>query len=96
MYKCKWIKAWIGQCGNMAHDTFCEEHIRKCSSCGTQATHDCEETLGLVCGAPLCDDCTHTLRENGCNAGAPLPSGLGNHCKKNEQVYKPWYMMEEM
>src|SRR5690606_5294649 len=63
-------------------------------SCGEQATHECSETGSLVCGAPLCNDCEHTIRENGCNSGGNLPEGLKGHCKKVDQVYKPWYMME--
>ena len=93
---CKWVKSWVGKCGNPSSGEFCSEHSGlKCSSCGAQSTHDCEETFGLVCGFPLCDDCEHTILENGCNAGAPLPEGLGVHCKKSEQIYKPWYMMED-
>ena len=75
------------------HQIADEEHLHlKCSSCGNTATHMCEETMGLVCGAPLCDDCEHTICENGCNSGAPLPKGYKWHCRKDSQVYQPWYM----
>lgn len=92
--KCSFSKAWIGACNKQINDnnSCCEEHrCLKCCSCGEQATHECPETMGLVCGAPLCSNCEHTICENGCNSGASLPPGLKSHCKKNEQVYKPWY-----
>lgn len=93
--KCKFVIAWVGECGIDAGPSgYCGEHRdEECCSCGKQATHECEETMGLVCGFPLCDDCEHTIRENGTNSG-PVPPGLGGHCKKEEQVYDPWYMRE--
>lgn len=59
--KCKFYKAWTGQCGEKCLDgDYCERHsITKCCSCGNQATHECSETFMLVCGAPLCDNCEH-------------------------------------
>ena len=96
--KCKYDLAWIGKCNVVILDEsdFCEKHKNeKCSSCGEPATHQCSETMGLVCGAPLCDKCEHTICENGCNSGAPLPTGLKYHCKKDEQVYTPWYTREK-
>lgn len=91
--KCTFSLAWIGPCKEAAgNHQFCQKHKdKKCSSCGEQATHECSETMGLVCGSYLCDNCEHTMCENGCNSGAPLPPGLKTHCKKSEQVYKPWY-----
>jgi hypothetical protein len=91
---CRFDKAWIGKCEKEADESgFCEEHKGiKCVSCGVQATRDCPETMGLVCGAPLCDDCEHTIQSNGCNSGGELPDGMKSHCKKIEQVNKPWYM----
>lgn len=96
MNQCIFVKAWIGQCTAETVDgLFCEKHADSlCRSCGSKAIQECSETMGLVCGTPLCNDCEHTLRENGCNSGAPLPEGLGDHCKKSEQVYQPWYMTE--
>jgi hypothetical protein len=93
MSKCNFNKAWVGPCGNeLGANEFCEEHHEvKCASCKGKATRECSETMGLVCGAPLCNDCEHTIRDNGCNSGAPLPEGLRGHCKKTEQVHKPWY-----
>jgi hypothetical protein len=92
--KCKFELAWIGVCNEIADESgFCAKHKDiKCVSCGKQATQQCSETMGLVCGAPLCDDCEHTINDNGCNSGGNLPVGLKMHCKKNEQVYKRWYM----
>jgi len=90
--KCEFGLAWIGKCGKPN----CAEHADlKCASCGARATHQCAETMGLVCGADLCDDCEHTIRENGCNSGAPLPEGLKGHCKKSEQVWLPWYAWDD-
>lgn len=93
---CKYNLAWIGDCKNEADESgYCEEHKDiKCCSCGEKATHQCAETMGLVCGAPLCNDCEHTICENGCNSGAARPEGLGCHCRKTEQKYLPWYMQE--
>ena len=90
---CNFELAWIGKCKNEPTENgMCDEHTKiKCCSCGKQATHECAETMGLVCGAPLCDDCEHTTRSNGCNSGGELPEGLEGHCKKDEQVFKPWY-----
>jgi len=90
--KCKYSLAWIGYCNKHADNScICEEHKKEvCSSCGKQATHQCEETMGLVCGAPLCDECEHTLCDNGCNGGGNYPPHLKGHCKKTEQVYKSW------
>jgi transcriptional regulator NrdR family protein len=100
MEQCKFVKAWIGQCKKEANvNGFCKEHIgMKCVSCGAQATHECEETGQVVCGAPLCDDCEHTTAEDGTNGGigffriSPLPKGYNEHCKRSEQVYKPWFI----
>lgn len=90
--KCKFDLAWVGPCGKETDGEYCSEHSTiECCSCGEPAIKQCSETMGLVCGAPLCDNCEHTIRENGCNSGAPLPEGFKGHCKKDEQVYKPWY-----
>lgn len=90
---CRFDLAWIGQCKNPADESgFCEKHKDiKCVSCGEQATHECAETMGLVCGAPLCDNCEHTIQSNGCNSGGDLPKGFKSHCKITDQVFKPWY-----
>lgn len=72
--ECKFIKAWIGECGQDADESgYCGEHKIKCCSCGAQATHECVETLQFVCGAPLCGDCTHNVHHDG-----------HVHCKKSE------------
>ena len=93
---CKFDKAWIGKCKEQPMDDFCNTHKGiKCCSCGEQATGECNETNTLVCGAPLCDDCEHTINSNGCNGGGERPKGLKGHCKKSDQVYKPWYMRGE-
>jgi len=59
---CRYDLAWRGPCGKPAiSNGFCETHREeKCCRCKKQATRECEETGQFVCGAPLCDDCTHT------------------------------------
>lgn len=96
--KCKFVRAWIGRCNKpVVSSCLCEEHAEiKCCSCGSLATHDCSETGQFVCGAPLCDDCEHTLAEDGTNGGIgfnaqKLPEGMNSHCKKSEQKFTPWY-----
>ena len=91
---CHFDKAWVGKCEAEADESgYCEEHRGiKCVSCGAQATRECPETMGLVCGELLCDDCEHTIQSNGCNSGGVLPYGLKSHCKKADQSNKPWYM----
>ena len=86
--ECKFENAWVGRCKNIAilNQEYCAEHFGlQCCSCGAQATHSCDETFSLVCGAPLCDDCEHEIAEDGTN-GATM-----KHCKKSEQKYLPWY-----
>jgi len=101
MEQCKFNKAWIGRCKNEADESgFCEEHkFLKCCSCGTQATHECDETGQFVCGFPLCDDCTHNTHPKGHNGGVGFnahkwPEGMKLHCKKSEQKFSPWYVTE--
>jgi hypothetical protein len=96
---CYFDKAWIGRCKKPGAP-FCDEHSNlKCVSCGAQATHECPETGGLVCGFPLCDGCEHTIHPEGHNGGVgfneqPLPEGMNQHCKKSEQRFQPWYARE--
>lgn len=89
---------------------FCMEHAKeKCGSCGAQATHECPETGQFVCGVALCDECEHTIYPNGTNGGIGFAflgadtsdrelyvkaKSMKSHCKKTEQVYKPWYAQE--
>lgn len=96
MNQCIFNEAWIGRCKNEEGENgYCKEHKDLyCESCGEKATHSCSETMGLVCGAPLCDNCEHTIQSNGCNSMGKLPEGFGNHCKKSEQVYKDWLAQE--
>lgn len=60
MTTCVFNKAWIGPCGDEADASgFCATHRGlKCVSCKKQATRECDEAGSLVCGYPLCDDCT--------------------------------------
>jgi hypothetical protein len=99
---CKFNLAWIGDCKEPeVENGMCEKHKDlKCCSCGKPATHQCAETGQFVCGAELCDDCEHTRCADGSNGGigffrtSELPKGFKEHCKKSEQVYKPWYVTE--
>lgn len=88
---CDFLVAWVGRC---QHESPCEKHKDlKCVSCGSPATMSCDETGGLVCGEPLCNNCEHTTAKDGCNGtnGSELPAGLGRHCKRKDQVFKPWF-----
>ena len=102
MKTCKYNIAWVGKCKQAATVSgYCEEHAGiACVSCGGQATHQCDETGQFVCGAPLCDDCTHNTHPEGHNGGIgfnalPFPEGLKTHCKKSEQRFAPWYVDEK-
>ena len=57
--ECKFHIAWVGKCKNDADISgYCSEHKNiKCSKCDKQATHDCDMTMGLVCGQPLYNQC---------------------------------------
>lgn len=84
--RCKFEKAWQGQCEERAINgsDYCGEHDKEmCCSCGEKATHQCHETMGLVCGAPLCENCEDEL--------SPVGTSTGRHCKKENQAYTPWY-----
>lgn len=96
---CGFSKAWIGKCNNKKGK--CIEHDGlKCSSCGESATRSCPETGQFVCGVPLCDNCEHTIYEDGTNGGIGFdgkqrPEGMKQHCKKGEQRHTPWHEREE-
>ena len=100
---CGFSKSWIGSCKThvFKQGDKCNEHLGiKCTSCGEQATKECSETGQFVCGAPLCDNCEHTISENGTNGGVGFnaqlpPDGMKSHCKKIDQRYLPWYMRDE-
>jgi hypothetical protein len=98
--QCDFNEAWIGPCKN---SNPCDKHDKLvCASCGEKATKSCDATSGLVCGAPLCDACEHTLGSRGTTIGLSFhedkyntpPVGLKTHCRKDQQVYKPWYVQE--
>lgn len=57
--QCSFDKCWIGRCKEPADTSgYCAEHRSKKCSCGRQATHDCEATIGaFVCGRLLCGSC---------------------------------------
>lgn len=100
--QCIFVEAWIGRCKEPAVEGGCrcvKHEKKKCESCDAPATHTCDSTGQFVCGADLCDDCEHTLREDGTNGGVGFnaikpPEGMKDHCRKTEQRYKPWYTRE--
>ena len=96
---CGFYRAWIGKCTNSKP---CPEHeSKRCASCKEPADHECDETGMFVCGAPLCKDCEHTIAHDGTNGGigfrrtSELPYGYRDHCRKDKQVYLPWYRRED-
>jgi len=100
--ECGYLIAWVGPCKSQPSDDSscrCDKHKDKvCASCGAPATQECDTTGQFVCGAPLCNDCEHTIAEDGTNGGvgfvqlSPLPPGYKPHCKKTEQKFTPWFM----
>lgn len=93
---CNYDKAWIGKCKNepVSGSMYCEEHTGLiCVCCGSPATHECSETMGLVCGAQLCDNCEHKITEKGVNS---TNCGKAGHCKKDEQEFYNWLEKDEM
>jgi len=101
MEKCIFIKSWVGRCKlDAIHNQYCAEHSdKKCVNCGEQATHDCDQTMSaFVCGAPLCNDCEHTIFKEGYNQpvdSEDIDNKLPMHVAKGEQKYHPWYMRDE-
>ncbi len=97
---CTFNEAWIGTCKE-AGEPFCEKHTQlTCASCGEQASRTCAQTGQFVCGAPLCEKCEHTIAENGTNGGIGFnsqmpPEGMKAHCRKVDQIHKPWYERED-
>jgi len=62
---CRFEISWQGKCGKPSTNGWCSEHEKlKCCSCGEKATKSCEHASSLVCGAPLCDTCSHSLENN--------------------------------
>lgn len=62
---CRFKLSWQGKCGKPSTNGWCSKHEKlKCCSCGAKATKDCEHTSSLVCGAPLCDTCGHSLEDD--------------------------------
>lgn len=96
---CGFSIAWVGKCKTPvdAEGCRCDKHSGiKCASCGKPAMKECDETGGLVCGAPLCDECTHNTHPEGHNGMFhKWPEGMKQHCKKSEQVFSPWYVDSE-
>lgn len=70
---CTFDRAWCGPCGKplaSGSDILCDEHLPlRCSSCGKQATRDCEYTGQFVCGFPLCVACGPVVDPNQADFG---------------------------
>lgn len=63
---CQFEVSWVGRCATPSTNGWCSKHENlKCCSCGAKATHDCDHTGSLVCGAPLCKTCHHSLNGHG-------------------------------
>ena len=59
---CKFDKPWEGRCGSTVvegHDSCSEHYQLLCCECRYPATQGCDNAGSLICGAPLCDQCTH-------------------------------------
>ena len=55
--KCIYNEAWQGRCNKdcVGGTDYCDKHTEKtCAVCGDQSDHNCDATMGLVCGTPLC------------------------------------------
>ena len=58
MNQCKYWPSWQPQCRAECEGDFCEKHAAiYCCVCRDKATHECDHTGQLVCGAPLCNNC---------------------------------------
>lgn len=81
MGACRYVKAWIGQCGaSVADCDLCSTHLGVTCSCGEQAVTECSHTGQLVCGRPLCDAC-----EGYSDPTKPAGSwGFGNHTHRRK------------
>jgi hypothetical protein len=64
--QCQFQISWVGQCSVITDNGWCNNHEKlRCVVCGKKATHDCDTGMGgLICGCPLCDNCTHSPVES--------------------------------
>jgi len=72
--KCEYKIAYAS-CDKPAQNrrVFCAKHLKaKCVSCGSPSTHQCDETLSLVCGYDLCDNCEHSFSLEHGHTHAPI------------------------
>lgn len=54
---CGFIPAFLDRCTN---EVPCPKHSHlECCVCKEPATHECDTSMGLCCGCPLCDNCEH-------------------------------------
>lgn len=59
---CRFEISWKGPCAKPSTNGWCSKHEKlTCCSCGKKATRDCDQASSLVCGAPLCETCAHSL-----------------------------------
>jgi hypothetical protein len=101
MTTCNYDEAWRGKCKNACP---CSLHADKvCVSCKAPAVRSCEETGQFVCGAPLCEECEHSIAPDGTNGGVGFYSTVPeevrktwkSHVRKGEQQYRPWWDKKE-
>jgi len=63
--KCRYDVSWRGACNDPTrlNSQFCEKHEGvACTVCGKQAVKECEESAGLGCSNPLCQNCICSCR----------------------------------
>ncbi len=67
---CGFSLTYHGACAQVAvphtgrKDARCDEHKDiMCTNCGNRASHECDYIGMLVCGFPLCKDCSHPHRK---------------------------------
>jgi hypothetical protein len=62
---CTYELAFMGPCGMATvNSDRCVKHVTaRCISCGKPATRECDASIGVCCGYPLCDDCGHSIKQ---------------------------------
>lgn len=90
-FKCNYDRPWQGPCPVVVDDPLarCKDHDKVCVSCGADATHDCSMASSMVCGAPLCDNCTHSTARDALYTQLSAP---GNRDKFEEWKRMPTHV----
>lgn len=88
---CRYCNPYQGGCKKSANESgFCDEHNLLCVVCKKQATHGCDSAGSLVCGSPLCDECTHSVSF----IGYSLPSHLTK--EQNKKIIDIWFQCSDL